>query len=56
MKPSFLYNIPSLKKIRERTKTIYKKAFHKTNNKIIYIPYPTKPIDLIKHLADKGLV
>lgn len=50
------YNIPSFEEIRQQTKKVYKKAFENTNNKIVYIPYKTKPDELVSFLKDQGLV
>ncbi len=50
------YQIPTFEDIRRQTKEVYKKAFENTNNKIIYIPYKTKPYELIGFLKDKGLM
>ncbi|WP_066354381.1 DEAD/DEAH box helicase family protein [Aliarcobacter skirrowii] len=50
------YNIPSFEEIRQKTKEVYKKAFENTNNKIVYIPYKTKPDELVNFLKEQGLV
>jgi hypothetical protein len=50
------YDIPSFEDIRNETKKIYLKSFENKNNKIIYIPYKTKPDDLTNYLKENGLI
>ena len=44
------FDIPSVDNIRGETKKVYLKAFSSTDNKILYIPYKTKPDEILIYL------
>lgn len=50
------YCVPSFGDIRLKSKNIYLKAFENTNNKVIYIPHKTRPVELVEYLTKNGLV